>query len=548
MISRWLVLLLLLSGGNMARAETWRVVYNEFPPYSVTTATGQPVGFAIDLLRAAVSDLDVELAFIRADNPGTAMQMLADGEADLHPHLAPNSTRAEVLNFTTSIKSFQVRAYQRRDRPEPADTNQFTGLRIGVAAGSLPDFLASRYQAASVVRLQDNNALFFALAKGEVDLAFYADNAFESIAVGLGVEGDYRSVGPVLSTRQVAMGVRRARPGILQPLDSRLRALVDTPEYWAIHANWFGGGQSSWYQSELAWLGALLAAFAAGMATLLGLMWRRSANRRAGRHAGPLAAERDGLLDLLESQKRDYEACFEEARQRLRTLSNDLKPPLVSISGFAEMLREARREDHPETRDQMLDTAIRRIQAHVEDMRRMIAGLGDMPLFEKGRAGHTRFSLDEMALDLRARLGSTLSQKNCELEVPPLGDGVGDPALIREALRALVEGALETEPHATPACIQFVKEEGNKDWSIGVHYSRPPVQHGDASLAAERRTGRAKDVHEPAPGLSVAEHVARRHGGLMRVVEEPQGGVTVWLTVPNDPSGMSVPSRLGDAA
>ena len=88
MISRWLVLLLLLSGGNMARAETWRVVYNEFPPYSVTTASDQPVGFAIDLLKAVVSDLDVELAFIRADNPGTAMQMLAyltEGDRDRSP-------------------------------------------------------------------------------------------------------------------------------------------------------------------------------------------------------------------------------------------------------------------------------------------------------------------------------------------------------------------------------------------------------------------------------------------------------------------------------
>ncbi|GGB14060.1 transporter substrate-binding domain-containing protein [Allosediminivita pacifica] len=338
MISRWFALLLLLCGGTTARAETWRVVYNEFPPYSTTTDSEQPVGFAIDLLRAAVSDLDVELVFILADNPGAAMQMLADGDADLHPHLAPNSTRAEVLNFTTSIKSIQVRAYQRRDRPEPADTSQLAGLRIGVAAGSLPDFIASRYQDASVVRLQDNNALFFALAKGDVDLAFYADNAFESIAVGLGVEGDYRPVGPVLSTRQVAMGVRRARPDILQPLDGRLRALVDTPEYWAIHATWFGDGESRWHASEMAWIGALFATATVGAAIFAVLVWRRSASSARDPHAAAAIVERDALHQLLESQKHEYEEYLDEARKRLQGASHALKSPLVSISGFAQML------------------------------------------------------------------------------------------------------------------------------------------------------------------------------------------------------------------
>ncbi|GGB14066.1 HAMP domain-containing histidine kinase [Allosediminivita pacifica] len=196
----------------------------------------------------------------------------------------------------------------------------------------------------------------------------------------------------------------------------------------------------------------------------------------------------------------------------------------------------------------MMDSAIKHIQAHVEDMRRITAEIGDTFTLETSRADCAHFSLDEMALDIRARLASRLLQHDCELELRPLGEGWGDPELISKAVQAFVERALTSVPREDPARIQLVKEEGAEEWSIGVRCQWPPAPHGPSSVISDIGKDQGADIRHSAPGLSISRWIARRHGGTVRVAEGRDGGVTLWLTVPCDPSGTWGPSGVDDAA
>lgn len=521
--------------GLSASAETWRVVYNDFPPYSNTAENGDPVGFAIDVLQSAARGLDVNLEYIRAENTGEALRMIEEGEADLHPHLAPNPQRAEIMSFTRSIKSFQVRAYKRKDAPAPEDLVTFAGASIGVSAGSLPDYIASALPGSHVVRIVNNSELFFALAKGEVDVAFYADNSFEDLVLSLGVEGNFVPIGTALTTRNVSMGVSLARPDIASALDTELGELVDTTAYWAIHAAWFGSHRLFWTPVMIASLAGSFLALC--LITVLGtyVYMRFQARMQAAMIAEHNLEEQNKLIVLLEMRNKDLEVSTRDMQEMLSVVSHDLKSPLVSISGFAEVLKEALETGGEKADDTLVDMAVSRIQSNIEHMRRMIGNILELRKLDLSHTRPSSFSINEMLEEIRIGLAHNLDHDNVTLEIPDLGDINGDRSLIQRAFQNLMENALRhgiTKDGLKMEVLKMDEEDaillGLRDNGLGV-----PADRRKSIFELHKRLEKAGDGL--GIGLGVVRRVVQAHAGQAWVEETPGGGATFWMRFAKEP-------------
>jgi len=225
--------------------------------------------------------------------------------------------------------------------------------------------------------------------------------------------------------------------------------------------------------------------------------------------------ERERLLADLQEANRAREDI-------LRTVSHDLRNPLASILGQAELLERrlagagAERELH----------SAETIAASARRMNTMIQDLVDMARSESGqlRLERRRVDLRAFASDLKERLAATLDTARIDLQVPEgLPPLLADPDRLDRILTNLWTNALKYSTPGTPVTVHARLEDG---WVITSVTDRGPgippedlprlFQRYFRPRGGERREGVGL-------GLYITRMLVEAHGG--RVWAESQLGV-----------------------
>jgi signal transduction histidine kinase len=188
---------------------------------------------------------------------------------------------------------------------------------------------------------------------------------------------------------------------------------------------------------------------------------------------------------------------------------HEINNPLAVISGNAQRL--ARSEENADRRES-LGAIVR--QAH------RIAGiLRDLMQFARPPRPVSRvFAVADLLHGVRDDLVALAQERHVRLEVEAARAGVwleGDPAQLREALRAVVRNAVEAAPPDGWARVSWVAAEDGCDVSVTVEDSGPGLTP-DAALHAfdpfysGRSAGRGRGL-----GLSAAWQLTRQNGGSL---------------------------------
>ncbi|MEM1346309.1 MAG: transporter substrate-binding domain-containing protein, partial [Pseudomonadota bacterium] len=227
-----------------ADRATLDVVYNPFALYSRAgdaaeggegsggvDSAAEPTGYAIDILKALAAELGLTLRFHRAANPGEALQAIAAGEGDVHPHLSPSAERRATVQFTDPIDTIRIALYTRAARPGQARLDDLSGMRLGFTAGSINAQVARDFPEAIHVPYADSERLFFALARGDIDAALYPSRAFRELSRLLGTAGHYTAIGAPVREIPLALAVSNRRPALRDELDRALRSLRASPAF-----------------------------------------------------------------------------------------------------------------------------------------------------------------------------------------------------------------------------------------------------------------------------------------------------------------------------
>lgn len=240
-----------------------------------------------------------------------------------------------------------------------------------------------------------------------------------------------------------------------------------------------------------------------------------AAARAAGRGDRLARVPEVGARELRESAHAFNEMQSRIARfdaERTRTLAavgHDLRTPITSLRIRAEMLDEADRDPIVRTLDEMTVMA------------------DGLVAYARGQA-----DAEEMAdIDLAALLDRLCAERGAAMTPAPPLVVRGRPVALSRAFGNLIDNALRyggaararLERRGAEALVT-IEDDGPGIPAGRIEAMFEPFVRGEASRSAE--TGGA------GLGLSIARGIARAHGGGLRLVNRPEGGLCAEVSLP----------------
>lgn len=305
----------------------------------------------------------------------------------------------------------------------------------------------------------------------------------------------------------------------------------------------FGRGLSKPLVHMMAWLSALA---------------RGEYAEPVGRKARPVSRGRDGVslrrsyatyrevfssLDTLTLELRsnaEERARIETARDEwIAGVSHDLRTPLTSIQGYAEVLASDYEFEPDEVRRQA--AVIANQAGHMDEL------LDDLNLSFRLRADSLALScspLDLIELAREAAVALANDPRAARTQVlfdEPLGSGAitvsADSALLRRALANLLVNAAVHNPDGTTVHVTAAHEG---PWAL-VRVTDDGVGMDDATRERLfdryfRGTSTRVDADGTGLGMAITRQIVVAHGGAIDVASAPGHGTTVQITLPAAPS------------
>lgn len=241
----------------------------------------------------------------------------------------------------------------------------------------------------------------------------------------------------------------------------------------------------------------------------------------------------------------DNARLYEQAQEAVRTrdqfisiASHDLKTPVTSIKGYADLLaRRAARAENMDPRDMR---AIGIIQEEAGRLNQLIELLLDVSRFQRGQLiiDRSQVNLCRLAARLVLITQATTEQHTVELQCPnDLPVVWGDGPRLEQVLQNLLQNAVKYSPQGGSVRLRVEQQDAGvvlsvSDEGIGI----PP----DAQPHLFTRFYRASNTQPLSIGglglgLYIVRQIVEAHDGTIAVTSELGVGSTFTVTLPLDP-------------
>ena len=235
-----------------------------------------------------------------------------------------------------------------------------------------------------------------------------------------------------------------------------------------------------------------------------------------------------GALDELELQRSAVMQISQLKHDLVATLAHDIKGPLTSIIGFAELLEEGFLEGDDAT------DAARTIRSNAQ---RLATLANDMLALSRVEHGELEIADDRVDLVdiLRATVESVAAERPIELVTDVESALVrGDAERLRQVFDNLVRNAIKFSPGGEPVRVH-VSEQGTgfsvtvQDQGIGV----PPDEVSKLfNRFARASNARKAKIAGTGVGLFIVKTIIERHGGSVGVNSAGGSGSTFNVSLP----------------
>ncbi len=214
------------------------------------------------------------------------------------------------------------------------------------------------------------------------------------------------------------------------------------------------------------------------------------------------------------------------------SIAHDLRAPLITIDGFAEVLKE--------TSSQTLDEAsvgyLGHIQTAVARMHRLIEDL--LGLSKIVRAPMTKSTVDISALarEIAERLRSSNPQRAGEIAIAPNLTAEGDPGLVRIVLENLLSNAWKFTSKREHAHIELDTirgAEGDPVFRVKDNGAGFDPRYATKLFGPFQRCHAQSDFPGTGIGLATVQRIVHRHGGKIWVEAQRDRGASFFFTLPS---------------
>jgi PAS domain S-box-containing protein len=270
-------------------------------------------------------------------------------------------------------------------------------------------------------------------------------------------------------------------------------------------------------------------------------------------HAVPLRNARNDIIALLgvtldiSTQKRTEQEIRKLNRDlRLHTLelenayksmesfnhiaSHDLRSPLSTIEGFADLLRK----EFDGVLDDKGKDYLGRISVNIKKMRQLIDDLLVFSRVSTADIQRSEINMEALTRKVYDELLASAGERNLRLEIKALPSAFGDLPMMRQVLVNLLANSMKfTRPKETAVIevggimgenenIYYVKDNG-----VGFD-----MKYADRLFTVPRRLHSQKEFEGTGMGLVIVARIIEKHGGSVRAEATPGAGATFYFTLP----------------
>jgi two-component system, OmpR family, sensor kinase len=245
---------------------------------------------------------------------------------------------------------------------------------------------------------------------------------------------------------------------------------------------------------------------------------------------GRLGAALNSMLAQLESAFRDKETSEARLRRFVADASHELRTPIATIRGYAELFRRGAAE-----RPNHLAEVISRVESEATRMGTLVDELLLLARLDQGRPlEREAVELTTLATDAVNDALATQPARRIALEHTGPLTVTGDPARLRQVLANLLSNILAHTPADAPATVRL-RADGEHA-VIEVADTGPGLPEHERARVFERfyrsEHARAADTTGSGLGLSIVESVVTAHGGHATITSQQGHGTTVHITLP----------------
>jgi PAS domain S-box-containing protein len=233
--------------------------------------------------------------------------------------------------------------------------------------------------------------------------------------------------------------------------------------------------------------------------------------------------------DLVRSSS-ELEAVNHELEAFSYSVSHDLKAPLRSVDGFAQMLEE----DYAARLDDEGRRLLRVVRESARDMGRLINDLLTFSRLSRKDLKLMRIKLRDLAEDAKRQVEQGESGRRIRWEIGELPPAVGDEATIREVLVNLLANAVKfTRPRQEAVISIDGRVEGAevvysvKDNGVGFD-----MAYKDKLFCVFQRLHTSDEFEGTGIGLALVQRIVQRHGGRVWAEGKVDEGATFHFTLP----------------
>ena len=248
----------------------------------------------------------------------------------------------------------------------------------------------------------------------------------------------------------------------------------------------------------------------------------------------------------LEERTQALEAKTREQETFIYTVSHDLRSPLVSLQGLADILLEDHAADLPEEARRYLD----RIVANAAKMQGLISDLLELSRLGRTDLDQTPVDLGTVVADVVEQLGHTLAARGAAVRLAgDLPTVLANRAGMTQLFTNLIANAVAYTPADRTPLVRLGAEERPDCWeiTIGDNGVGIPAAWQEKAFGLFQRlpTGKTLNPGGSGVGLAIVARIVETHRGRLWLESQDGIGTTFHIALPKRAEG---PASGADSA
>ncbi len=232
---------LIASGGGAFAQNINICVEGAYPPFSSTEASGEVVGFDIDIANALVNEMGMSATMVKTDWDGIIPALL-EGKCDaIIASMSITDERKQVIDFSDKYYNSPAQFIGAGGMGE----DMLEGKVVGVQRGTIhQDFMEGEFPNVELRLYGSQDEVYLDLAAGRIDAAMgdaiAMDDGFLKTDAGAG----FAFFGPAYSIPKyhgegAGVGVRQGEEELRDAFSAAILAIRASGEYAAINDKYF---------------------------------------------------------------------------------------------------------------------------------------------------------------------------------------------------------------------------------------------------------------------------------------------------------------------